>query len=450
MQAAVASAMLFSASAFAQVAVNTAAIATPLPSTFAKEIVMPATLGGAAVLATTMDITVGKLIAQNVITYVRVALDNGATFDTDVAVTTAATGCTLGQISGAGTNALSFSLTGTNAAGCLATDAITVASGIIAVNASTTNVSYSLHALSTDAQNGTGTPLYSLAAVQFLKFADSYALTSTANTVVAGYAFTVPFGNFNGGAPAPTTASLASLSYASVATLLATGVASTLATVLNTTTTLAVTGDFTSANVAGVLTKASVFIAPDATCASTTLASSTLTATTATFAVGVLPIAARTLCYKVDGKAAVPIQNFTAALKPVAISALYTVPASSASVAAGSITHDGTTLQSALTQTTPGYITRFVLTNTSTLPVGYTVATKAEAGNVVTAGVGITGTIPANSMVVVPASDVATFGGASRGFTVFSVGAPAAAVEGVFQIVNAATGSVSNTAMTKN
>jgi hypothetical protein len=137
-------------------------------------------------------------------------------------------------------------------------------------------------------------------------------------------------------------------------------------------------------------------------------------------------------------------------LNPVSATPATYAVTSITGAAAGTITHNGTELQTPLFQNTSGYVSRFVLTNTSAVVAPYTVVTYGETGNTITAGAAITGTVPANGMLVVPGDTVAaSFSGAPRGFAVFNVAAPGNAIQGVFQIVNSATGAVSNTTMVR-
>ncbi|MFT5588334.1 MAG: hypothetical protein ACI9ZF_000499 [Bradyrhizobium sp.] len=461
MQAAVASAMLFSASAFAVVDIDAV---TPVPLIYASELVatvaVPVTLTNAGNI---LDLTVltGYSLAAGEVRYIRVSLDNGSIFSgVSTAVATTPANCALGAVNGQGTNALYFSVTGAGT-GCTATDIITVAGAVaISTTATATTVSYSMFDQPSQAQAGGATGrIVNKASKPYLTFASSYALVGAAGTnVVADVGATVPFSQFIVAAPTTAVAAaLGTLTYrlATVVPLKASGVAITLADLMATGATgtkLVVTGDFSAvagANAAANLTN--VFLATNGTCTSVQPATA-LTSTTATFNVGATTTTGSTqLCYTVNGTTAVPAQVYSAVLNPVSATPATYAVTSITGAAAGSITHNGTELQTPLFQNTTGYVSRFVLTNTSAVAAPYTVLTYGETGNTITAGAAITGTVPANGMLVVPADTVAaSFSGAPRGFAVFNVAAPSNAIQGVFQIVNSATGAVSNTIMVRS
>jgi hypothetical protein len=442
--------MLFSASAFAAPAIFDVNAAPAQPAVYAAEIIataaVPVTLSG-----TSFKVQAGDAIAVGAVRYVRVSLDNGSTFG---AVSVASTAnCKAGtSVTGQGTNTITFSVTGDAAACTAATaaDFVTVTSNIkIVSTAAPTNLAYSLHFDAPAAAAGTGVIFNKT--VSYLTFAPSFKLTAVAGLATADFAATVPFSKFTG---AKTFASFSTLTLVdqAAAALNAAGDASTLSAVLKDTTTLVVNGDFSA--VAGADSAAklkNVFLATDNTClASSSNPATVLTASAATFAIGnVTNTGKATLCYVVNGTTPIPVQVYDAVLKAVSADTTTYAVADITASAIGKIAHNGSTLQAPLFQTTAGYISRFVLTNTSTVPVAYAAAVKGEDANVITIGAKASGTIPANGMVVVAASDIATFSGNPRGFAVFDISGSDTSVAGVFQIVNVATGSVSNTTMVR-
>lgn len=102
---------------------------------------------------------------------------------------------------------------------------------------------------------------------------------------------------------------------------------------------------------------------------------------------------------------------------------------------------NGTQLQTPWFSNASGWLSRFVLTNTGTVAASYSTTCLAETGNTATLGASATGSIAANSQLVLTASDVCTFSGATRGAAVFTVNAPNANVQGTYTLVNATTGS---------
>jgi hypothetical protein len=468
MQAAVASAMLFSASAFAAPVVIDASPAAPL--VYASELV--ASVGSPLPLTNatnTLDMVIatGYSLSPNEVRYVRVSLDSGATFGaatventTNVGVATASGNCVVGAVNGTNTNALYFSVTA-GANGCTASEFLTISSPVTIVTTATpTTVSYSMYDQPSQAQAGGATGrIVDKENKPYLTFASSYVLVGAAGTnVVANVGATVPFSRFvEGGTTTATLAALGTIDYR-LATVVPRKADGSLITLVNlmatgaTGTKLVVTGNFSAAFGTLAADKlASVFLG-DAACANPVAATALdATLTTATFNVGATATTLNTrLCYTVNGTTAVPAQVYSAALNAVSATPATYAVTSITGAAAGTITHNGTELQTPLFQNTTGYISRFVLTNTSSVDAPYTVVTRGETGNVITAGAAITGTVPANGMIVVSGDTIAaSFSGAPRGFALFNVAAPSNAIEGVFQIVNAATGSVSNTTMVR-
>ncbi len=111
----------------------------------------------------------------------------------------------------------------------------------------------------------------------------------------------------------------------------------------------------------------------------------------------------------------------------------------------------GLTLQAPLFQLPPGWLCRFVLTNTSSKPAPYTTTFLNEAGVKVTAGTKATGTISAKSTLVLEGADVVSVTGTTtpRGTAIFKVDAPNSSIQGLYQLINAATGAVTNHVMVR-
>ncbi len=115
-------------------------------------------------------------------------------------------------------------------------------------------------------------------------------------------------------------------------------------------------------------------------------------------------------------------------------------------------TTNGTVLQAPWFSTAPGYISRFILTNTGNTAAPFSVQILTETGNTCTAGSGTGGgTIPANGQFVVDASSLCTaFSGFNRATAIFTINAPKSNIHGVFNIVNPSSGSVSAETMVTN
>ena len=140
--------------------------------------------------------------------------------------------------------------------------------------------------------------------------------------------------------------------------------------------------------------------------------------------------------------------EYTASLKAVA-NAAFNKPVVADAVI-GEILHDGTTLQAPLAQVPGGYLSRLVLTNTGNVDREYTISVMGEKDSKVTAvAAGTKGVIPANGTKVI--DDLTTvFKGGPRATLNVDVAGPYGQIEGLYQIVNPAAGSVSNHVLTKN
>lgn len=99
--------------------------------------------------------------------------------------------------------------------------------------------------------------------------------------------------------------------------------------------------------------------------------------------------------------------------------------------------------------TASGYISRFVLMNRGSNAAPYTIDILPEAGNVGHVAAS-SGTVPANSIVVLNASDIVpSFLGATRAGAVFHFSAPDFTVDGLFNIVNPLSGAITNTMLVR-
>ncbi len=158
------------------------------------------------------------------------------------------------------------------------------------------------------------------------------------------------------------------------------------------------------------------------------------------------------LCYTANGTTPIAVSTYTAtptlSFKTVA-SGVSGTQVAAATI--GSVTRDGTTLQAPLVQTTTGYVSRIVLTNTGTTAAAYTMEVKAgptlnggSAVNSVTKNGSTSGSIPAGGQAIIEGTSMPEFATTARGYAVFSISGTNDAVNGVYQITNIATGSISN------
>lgn len=287
-------------------------------------------------------------------------------------------------------------------------------------------------------------------------FAPSYSFAITAGTAQTAdvNATAGVYKGFTGGI-STTTVALGVLTIANSGTTPQAngGGASTANTVLGTTSSIIVTGDFTGAsNANGTYTTpalARVFLGSTACAGTNNITANSLTATTATFPVKDATGAAsnNTLCLVAEGNTAIPAASYTALFSPKAMTGYAVTGTSSTSL--GSIVRNGGQLTSPWFTLASGWTSRFILTNTSSAAASYTVAVVTESGNTATTvPAGLSGSVPANGMVVVNASDiVSAFSGSTRGAATFTFQSGRANVNGVYQVVNATTGSITNQTM---
>lgn len=374
---------------------------------------------------------------------------------------------TIGALNGLGSNAISFSITA-DTTGLTATDTITITGDRVLTAATDASCSFALYDQPSQAQVGGAAGRIVSFSGAYLAFVPSWqwladpVFTATAN-VEANPAFTafVPAGDTT-----TTRAGLAELSYGLVtpaprridgnpitlAELMASGPSGTTAVV---------TGDFSAAaNSDGSFTGAAlnrVFIATNDTCTTLATAASALTATTATFNVGATAFTDRNLCLQANGTTAIPVADYTAQLVAVAASAAY-APSSPAPLAAGRIERNGTELQAPLVQMPSGWIARIALTNSGGVARPFTwrfvPATGGSAGEASTSTSGATsgsGSIPANGLQVLGLNDLLGGFGTTppRGSFLVTVAAPSNQIQGLYQIVNPGTGTISNHVMVR-
>lgn len=100
--------------------------------------------------------------------------------------------------------------------------------------------------------------------------------------------------------------------------------------------------------------------------------------------------------------------------------------------------------------TAPGYISRFVLINKGNSAASYSINVLTETGNFVSTGT-TSGQIPAGRQVIILASDVVTsLSNLSRAAAIINVNnANPQDIDGIYQIVNPVTGSISNTELSQ-
>lgn len=191
-----------------------------------------------------------------------------------------------------------------------------------------------------------------------------------------------------------------------------------------------------------------VFLATANTCDAGVIASDALTASKATFeALAPASLVERFVCVLPSGSVAIPAGEYTVAADYTATAA-YTLTDLTAS-ALGTITRDGTTLVAPLTNQPAGWSSRLVLTNSGSTARTYAItALKEGTSTVELSGEALSGSIPAGRTKIIDLSTLVAItpadGGGMRTGLQVVVNGPSSQVSGQYQLVNAATGNLSN------
>ena len=357
---------------------------------------------------------------------------------------------TVGAINGVGSDAIYFSITA-GATPVVATDAFTVDGTRSVSSDADVDCTYGLYDFPSQAQAGGPIGRVATTAGAYLRFNPSYALVvdsqggGEADVESADPAYS----EFVNGSPtfSTTRAQIGGFSYGTVQDVAGDdqpitldGLVIELADLMGANTTLTFSGDFEAAS--------DVFFSPNANCAVNIQSADDFDAFEANFVIGSNPTLDHFLCYEAGGD---PIRagDYTVTLAPVSADPAVYAVANRGPLALGEITRNGAELQAPLAQVPDGYITRMVLTNTGSQAREYVIEVLGETGNVISTS-NLTGTVPASGTVVVDLTTVLTgFTQAPRATLNVTVSGPNAQIQGLYQIVNQGTGSVSNHVMVR-
>lgn len=444
---------LYAAGASAQVNISaplTGAGASPAVQ-YAVEITKPAAgVALANVAANDIRFALGYNFSSGEVRYARVECSDNISFSGTGTPTSNQAGVAIGAVNtNAVGNAIFFSITD---AGAVATadDLVTVPTGWTLRSNADVTCTYSLYDQPSQSQAGGPTGRIFTISRLFLQSVPSYTFTTTpsdttADVEAANGAYTAfvandrSLGNFT-------------LALAAAPPLTAAGAAITLADLFAAATSVRLNGDLNAFS--------NVTHAADALCGAPNqfdvidAGNSVARETTGAAALN------RFVCLTERGNVAIPESNYTVTFLPVANTG-YTL-ANSAALPVGSIIRNGTSLQAPLVQTPNGYISRIAITNTGSVsrtaswnfrPASG--ATASEANTNYTGPTTGTLTIPANGSIVVNLVDVlgtaaTNFNGTPpRGFFTVNAAAPNNQIQGLYQIVNPANGSISNHVMVR-
>ena len=415
--------LLFSANAGAVV------LGTDPARIYAEELVAPVDLSADA--ADTASFAIGYNFSDGEVRYGRFECTDNMTMD-NVTVSTASADVTLGAINGEGTSALFFSMTAGAAPGVTADDVINVDGDNTLEDDGAVSCAFSIYDQPSQAQAGGATGrIYTTGFQPFIQRAPSFVFVGTPAQAVADVeAADGAYFHFVGGNDV---IGALQFSLAPVVPMDADGTPITLADIFNAATSVVVDGDFSAAGDAIWVGYGSADDLDD---------------DAATFDVGSTANTGN-IRYVENGTDAIPEGEFTATLDVV------TNPgyaAADVTVDVGAIVRNGTQLQAPLAQVPgAGWLSRMVLTNTGNVARPYEISVMGEDGNVIGTA-NTTGTVPANGTVVVDLTQVMTSftaGMQRRGTLNVTVAAPNNQIQGLYQIVNANAGSLSNHVMVR-
>jgi len=328
-----------------------------------------------------------------------------------------------GGASGASTAIYKMSV---NLTASLTTDFVTIPmTNIAALGTATVNTKLSFYSTLAGATNAVANTNIGEKSQSLVAFADVVTPTLTATT--AGASVSSNFKNWTKGTAtnnaSTTDASIGSITHPLSASKThdADGTVATVADAyLPATSTMTVSGDLSS-GIWYMDTSATCPLAgPTGTAAIVATRKLTLNAAkTAGTISGTIFDASPFICNQVDGTNSIPAGAYTVGITygpAVALDLVLTYAGGSA----GTVTRNGTTNQINYLTTFTGYNQKVILTNRSSIAGTYTFTFQTEADTTAVAGTAATGTLAANSVTVIKATDLVTLTGKSRASATFT------------------------------
>ena len=384
-----------------------------------------------------VDFAIGYNFSNGEVRYGRYECSANMTMD-NVTLNETGGNVALGAINGEGTNALFFSMTGNGVAS--ETDTITVVSDNTLASDGNVTCAFSIYDQPSQAQAGgadgriytTGFDTVIVRESGFVFEHDPDGATSATADVEAPAG---PYFEFVSGSLFE---SFGNMTFEAADDVLdADGLQITLEDIFHVATRIEVRGDFTGADPDGPIGSTSTFTVSEPLVGNTTIF----------FALAVQ--GEGTLDYFPTEDEAIAESEFTALLNATA-NAGYEVD-DVGPIFVGEVVRNGTQLQAPLVQTPNAWVSRIVLTNTGTTARPYEMSIMGESGNII--GIDSTllvGTVPANGTKVIELDDVLlSFSGQSRATINVTVAAPNGQIQGLYQIVNPDSGSISNHVMVR-
>lgn len=440
------------------------------PVRYAAEIIKDPTTGVVLAESTTIDnrlaFSLGYNFSDQEVRYARLECSNNIRFLSPEVDAGSSTDAVYGSLNGVNTNTVFFSITDALAPGAQATS-----NDVVIIGASDTAnayrlldnndviCSYSLYDQPSQAQAGGTAGRIFTTSNTFIRSLPSYALTTTPGSAVANVeAANGAYTSFTD--PETTIDREIGLFTTTFATnhLIANGALVTPDILFNANTGVVVGG-------ADLTAFSNVFHGGTVSCTGgNAFDGSTFsnTSTTARENTGGVALANVPVCFTERGTTQIQEGTYNITFDAISANALVYNTPDLGPTTLGQITRNGTSLQAPLVQTPNGYISRIALTNTGSIARTFTWTfrpasggTASEANTTYTGLTTGTGSIPPNGSLVLSLVDVlgtaaTNFGGTPpRGFFTINASGPNNQIQGLYQIVNPATGSISNHVMVR-
>lgn len=426
---------------------------------FAKELIISNSSSGLALGSagnnTVLSWDAGYAFSEGEIRYARLECSNNVKLKAEGAPTVSTATTQIGAVNGANTNVLTFSLTA-GATPVAANSVVSIKLTPSVTSLDPVNCTAALYDTPSQAQNGgdAGRLTASVRSGGFLGFTNALDLDTTARVATADVGANPSFSDFVATGPdttavaqpakityGPTNLSNYFSAYANAndVPLKQNGTDIAMSDMFNVgASTVVIEGDFTAAaNSGGTYSGGAL-----ARVKLNGVAASALTATKATFP-AVASLNDGVFSLERRSGAIIPAATYKVGLNlvPATTPSPYNL-GSLTGADAGAIVRNGTELQAPLVQIPDGWVSRLALTNTSGVARPYTISVMDVNGVAVTTGT-LTGTIPANGTKVI--DDLKeVFTGSQRATLNVSVAGPNDAIQGLYQIVNPLSGSISN------
>jgi len=357
---------------------------------------------------------------------------------------------TIGAVNGAGSDAIFFSITA-GATPVVATDGFTVDGDRTLAAKAPVDCTYGLYDFPSQAQAGGTSGRVATTSGQYVRFGPSYALSVNNNEdAVADVESNDPaYSEFVNSATTfgVDSAQIGGLSMGNIFDVNGTrqpitldGDAIDMADLMSLNAALTFQGDFSGAGL--------VYFSFSPDCSTLAASLDAWDDTSAIYAGWNFTEVDLFLCYFANG-VPMPASDFTVTFEADSADPTTYAVSDIGPEFLGQISRNGAELQAPLAQVPAGYLSRMVLTNTGSQARDYVIEVLGETGNVISTA-NLTGTVPAAGTLVVDLNSVLTgFTASPRATLNVTVSGPNKQIQGLYQIVNPNSGTVSNHVMVR-